>query len=116
MKRGIRTIVGLHAYEGGTGLTLREDAAALAGTPVDGVCLFREGAFVMAFAEGRTLRILNTLNKPVTGIIAGRDGKPFMPAGSIRPGEETGFSLTDAPELVRAFCGDEEVPVWLTKV
>ena len=54
LKRGLRTVVGLHAYEGGTGLSLKEDIAALQKTAVDGVCLFREGAFAMAFMEERT--------------------------------------------------------------
>jgi len=112
MKRNLRTIVGLHAYEGGTGISLREDIDALSNTSVDGVCLFREGAFAMAFAEGKKLYFLNTLDKPVTGIIAGQDGEKIVPDNPILPGEEKCFELNKAPDIVRAFADDCEVSVW----
>jgi len=115
MKRGLKTIVGLHAYDGGTGLSLREDMGALEGAGMDGVCLFRDGAFVMARSESRTLHILNTLDKPVTGLAAGPDGEMFVPDNPILPGEEASFTLTEAPSVVRAFSEDTEVCIWLEK-
>lgn len=114
LRRNIRTIVGLHAYEGGTGPGLRDDADALADIPVDGICLFREGAFAMAFAEGKTLRLANTMNKPVTAVAVGRSGGPISLDAPVLPGEEACIRLSRIPDVVRAFSDEGEVSVWLS--
>lgn len=111
LRYGLRTVMGLQAYEDGTGATLREDLAALQGLPVDGVCLFRYGAFVQAEQEGEKLLIRNPLEKPVTALKAcGRDLPLEKP---ILPGEETYVSLPCAPEELRAFSEEKECPVYL---
>ena len=111
LRYGLRTVMGLQAYEDGTGATLREDLAALQGLPVDGVCLFRYGAFVQAEREGEKLLIRNPLEKPVTAMQAcGRDLPLEKP---ILPGEETYVSLHCAPEELRAFSEEKECPVYL---
>lgn len=108
-KRGLRTVMGLHAYEGGTGDTLREDIAALEGAPIEGVCLFREGAFVLADMLEGELRIFNPLDKPVTALMDGEESIALD--APVLPGEER---LLDAsPKQLRAFANDTEVPVYL---
>lgn len=113
LKRGLRTVMGLHAYEGGTGATLREDIAALADAPIDGICLFREGAFAMAYAEGEKLQIYNPLDKTITGIIARKDAQRITLENGILPGEERSLLLPFEPDSLRVFSGDTEVSVYL---
>ncbi len=110
-RRGLRTVMGLHAYEGGTGSTLRADIAALSGAPVAGVCLFREGAFVMAFAEGRSLRIFNPLEAPLCSLTDGDDPIPLDTP--ILPGEERMLRLSARPDRLKAFTAAGEVCVYL---
>lgn len=110
-KRGLHTVMGLHAYEGGTGDTLREDMAALEGAPVEGVCLFREGAFVMAFAEGGTLQVFNPLDAPVTALCDG--DSPIALDSPILPWEERTLQIAAAPERLRAFTEAGEVCIHL---
>ena len=113
VKKGLRTVMGLHAYEGGTGPSLRGDILSLENCAVSGICLFREGAFAMAFAEGRTLSVVNTLDTPITTILAG-PGESALPLDSaLMPGQEQRFTLPAASDLVRAFTGNTEVCVYL---
>jgi len=112
LKKGLRTIAGLHAYEGATCESLIQDIDAVKDMPVDGICLFRDGAFAMAFTEGRELAIVNTLDQPITGIIAGSDD-PITPENAILPGEERHFRLFGTPDTVRVFTGTSEACVFL---
>lgn len=113
MKKGLKTVMGLHAYEGGTGATLREDMAALKDAPIDGLCLFREGAFAMAYAEDGKLQIYNALDKPITRIIARKNGGAIVPENVILPGEEKSFPVSVEPDALQVFSGDTEVCVYL---
>jgi len=102
-----RTMVGLHAYEGGTGLSLSLDRRAAEAVPgVEGVCLFREGAFVWAFREGRSMTLLNPLPKAAASCritVAGEEAVLETPVG---PGEERTFDLPFSPDLVRVYDAD----------
>lgn len=112
-KRGLRTVMGLHAYEGGSGDTLREDIAALEGAPIEGICLFREGAFVMAdMAQGK-LRIFNPLDRPVTALMDG--SAPIALDAPILPGEERLLDVSTVPAQLRAFADAAEVSVYLAQ-
>lgn len=110
MKRGMKTVVGVHAYEGGTGLTLRDDMAVLDGTPVDGICLFREGATALAFAGEKTLCVYNALEETVTRVMA--DGHETEI--TIAPGEEKTMAVAQRPAAVRAFAGEKEISIFVT--
>ena len=112
-KRGLRTVMGLHAYEGGTGDTLRADIAALRDAPVEGICLFREGACVMAFAEGNVLRVFNPLESPVTALSDGE--APIALDGPLQPGEERSL-IVPTPRQLRAFTAAGEAPVYLSAI
>ena len=110
LKRGLRVVMGLHAYEGGTGDTLRGDAASLEGVPVDGVCLFREGAFVVADTAEEKLRIFNPLDVPVISLCDG--DSPLALDSPILSGEERLLDLSHIPAKLRAFTGDQEVCIY----
>ena len=115
MKRGMQTIVGVHAYEGGTGETLLADIAALKDVPVAGVCLFREGATVLAFPAEGGIDAHNPLDNAVTRIDA-RKGDAWVSIDcDIQPGEEKHLPLDFAPEGLRAFTGDKEVSIYLAR-
>ena len=114
LRRGLRTVVGLQAYEGGTGATLREDLAVLRDEPVDGVCLFREGAFVLALQEGTELLIRNPLDKPVSALQA--CGRKIPLQEPVLPGTESRVSLPCVPEDLRAFSGEEECCIFFPPV
>ena len=112
-KHGLRTVMGLHAYEGGTGDTLREDMAALQNSPAEGICLFREGAFVMAFAEDGTMQLFNPLDKPITALF---DGEHHLPLdGTILPGEKRTLRIASTPKRLRAFAEAGEVCIHLAE-
>ena len=114
LRRGLRTVAGLHAYEGGTGDTLREDLSSLRDEPVDGVCLFREGAFILALREEKGLLIRNPLEKPVTALQA--CGQDILLKEPVLPGTERRVSLPCAPDGLRAFSGEEECCIFLPPV
>lgn len=107
LKKGVRTVIGLHAYDGGTAYTLRDDISALKGLPVEGVCLFREGAFVPVFSDGEHWTLYNALNHPLTAVRTGACSAVFDPP--VQPGEERAFSLPCPAEEIRVFSGETEV-------
>ena len=113
MARGMKTIVGVHAYEGGTGVTLQQDIAAVQDIPVEGVCLFREGATALAFAEGSKVDLHNPLDNEITRIDAVRGDETVQLACSVLPGEEKSIVLPFAPQTLRAQTGDKEVCIYL---
>lgn len=110
-KRNVRTVMGLHAFEGGTGGTLLEDIRALKGAPTEGICLFRAGAFVMAWHDGGRLWLYNPLEASVTAVLA--DGEPLPLRTPLEPGEESSVPLSAFPKEIRAFTEDREVCAYL---
>ena len=113
MARGMKTIVGVHAYEGGTGVILQQDIAAVQDIPVEGVCLFREGATALAFAEGSKVDLHNPLDSEITRIDAVCGDETVQLACSVLPGEEKSIALPFAPQTLRAHTGDKEVCIYL---
>ena len=111
-KRGLKTIMGLHAYEGGTGVTLKADIAALDGAPIEGTCLFREGAFVQAYMEGNILHLVNTLDVPITKAYTNNNCPLPLENNPILPGDARSFPLASRPDFLSAFTGDKEVCVY----
>ena len=107
LQRGARTVMGLHAYDGGTAATLARDIAALNALPIDGICLFREGAFVPLFADGEKLTLFNALESPITALQAGPKCVPFD--SPVQPGEERSVSVSCPPDQIRVFSGKTEV-------
>ncbi|MBR5289157.1 MAG: hypothetical protein IKU34_11315 [Clostridia bacterium] len=115
LRRGLKTVMGLHAYDGGTGPSLAGDIAALDVSSVSGICLFREGACVFSFACGQTLTVFNPLSQPLTRVIAGAAEQSAELECSISPGEAMRFALPFTPDAVRAFAGNAEQCVYLTQ-
>ena len=110
LARNVRTVAGLHAYEGATGVTLRDDIAALKGAGTAGICLFREGAFVMAREEGPVLWLYNPLKKPVTALAA--EDRPIPLSSPVAPGCEGRVHISGTAAGLRAWTGGDEVPVF----
>ena len=109
IKRGLKTIMGLHAYDTGTGITLSQDIAALQDAPIDGVCLFRFGAFAMAFWDSSVLRLVNTLSQPITDITPFPGSRTITLSPPILPGEDRAVPLPALPDSIRVFSGKGEV-------
>ena len=113
--RGLKTIIGLQAYEGGTGLTLQKDLQAVKDAPVEGVCLFREGAHLQAFAENGKLQLHNPTQETVTSIqISARQERCNLPI-RLETDETRDIALPFEPETVQAFSGESEHCVYLIK-
>ena len=110
LKHGLKTVVGLHAYEGGTQATLQADIAALADTPVEGVCLFREGAFVMAFAGPESLTVYNAMDVTITRLMVDDQAHDV----SLASGDDITLPCPGA-STVQAFNGDKELCVYLVR-
>lgn len=109
-KHGLKTVAGLHAYEGATGPSLREDLNALAGSGAEGFCLFRAGSFLLALPESGRTRLVNLLDRPVTALRRG--GLLLCLPEPVLPGKEKLLSLPAGAEALRAFSGEQEVCVW----
>ena len=103
LRHGVKTLVGVQAYEGGTGLTLRDDLLAVKKSGAAGACLFREGGAVWAFRSEGEISLLNPFSVPVAAcrISAGEESArievnadPFM---------ERSFAVPFRPEAVQAW-------------
>ena len=108
----LRTVMGLHAFDGGTGPSLLEDIQALQGVLTEGICLFRESTFVMARAEGGCLWLYNPLPAPVTAVMA--DGKQLPLDTLLLEGEGRTVPIAGSPKNLRVFAGEKEVCVYQT--
>lgn len=117
VRYGVPSVIGVHAYEGGTGETLAQDIKAASGVPgVRGVCLFREGASVWAFCRGGTVSILNPFQKPLGHCLICVDGTETKLETPVAPLEEKEFNLPFTPEYIRAFDSDGgEVCVYMAE-
>ena len=78
------------------------------------MCLFREGAFILALREEKGLLIRNPLEKPVTALQA--CGQDILLKEPVLPGTERRVSLPCAPDGLRAFSGEEECCIFLPPV
>ena len=114
LKHGIKTVAGLHAFEGGTGITLAQDIAALKDTAVEGICLFREGAFVMAHLHHNELTLWNALEETITSVKLCAGQEELSLDVALAPGEEKVLPVPFVPEVLRVFGADGEKSVYLT--
>lgn len=114
MKKGVQPVMGLHAYEKGTGATLLADKRAVENMEgVKGVCLFREGATALAWADDKGLRLYNALSQPITKISAGKEGETVMIEKTVAPGEDIHIDLPFCPDSTGVFTESGEVSVYL---
>ncbi|MBQ4193239.1 MAG: family 10 glycosylhydrolase [Clostridia bacterium] len=103
-----KVMTGLHAYEGGTALTLKADRRAaerVEGT--DGVCLFREGAFAWVWADGGQITLSNPTRRALTACTARRGNAVLTRSVAVEPGGTTELHLPFSPDEVRVFAGGE---------
>ncbi len=111
LRHGLSVIMGVQAFAESTGPTLQEDIFALKDLPADGVCLFREGTYVMAVSSGRKLNVYNALENSITRLTVHRGDHSAELEETIAPGAETVFTLPFEPETVRVYQGEREVCV-----
>ena len=113
-KHGVPALIGVHAYEGATGLTLREDIDAVQGlSGVLGACLFREGSAAWVFSAGRRATVYDPLAAPLTALSVIAGDREERIAADIPAGAERDIELPFEPEAVRAFTADGEVCAYL---
>lgn len=115
VQHNIKTIVGLHAYEGGSGLALQADINMLQGVPVEGICLFREGATALAGMDGRKLCLYNALDEAITCVSITNGTEEAALRTEIPADETQQINLPFEPEAVRVLAGKAERCVYVTK-
>ncbi|MCQ2458307.1 MAG: family 10 glycosylhydrolase [Clostridia bacterium] len=116
LRRGMHTLAGIHAFEGGTAESvMKETEAALKVKGVSGICLFREGAVIPAWADEHEVRVYNPSGEPVTGFILRCGENDVKVEKEIAPYQEAVVSTPEKPTLVRVFSGEKELPVYLCK-
>ena len=103
LKRGMKTVVGLHAYEEGTGISLQKDIHALERVPIQGICLFREGAMALAYADGKRLQIYNAMDEMITKVLINSQEEAILLNETIASGDEKKFVLSCIPKTVQVF-------------
>ena len=105
-----QVVTGLHAYEGGGGLTISADRHAAEAVPgTSGVCLFREGTFVWAFTAGPRLTLRNPLQKTLTSCRIGHGSAALTRGIALEPGGTQILDLPFLPETVQIWTADGEV-------
>jgi hypothetical protein len=114
MRRKIKTLAGLHAYDGGTARSLKADITSLKGIGLEGICLFRYGAFILAIAENNGLHLINPTNTSVTQIRCTCKDSSQVIALSLLPGKEISLSLPFMPDDIDVFSGDTPVCAYLS--
>ena len=113
---GLKTVMGLQAFAESTGITLRDDIAALQNVPTDGICLFREGSCAMAYRNGRGLTVYNATECTITGVAASCGSENEKWQTELAPGSEKQFCLPFTADTVRAFSGEQEICIYMTDV
>ena len=115
MRYGVKPVMGLHAYEKGDGKQLLADKRAVENMEgVLGVCLFREGATALAWAEEKGLRLYNALEEKIVKIAAYKGEEEAILAQEIAANEDVHIALPFTPDLVRVYGADKELSVYLT--
>ena len=116
MKHAAKALAGLHAYDGGTGLTLFKDMrAAQSVQGVSGICLFRYGTSLLAAADGKTLTLTNPTNLSVTRIELSNDVQKKSIEILIAPGQNAQIPLPFSAAILRAWSEDKEICAYMTK-
>ncbi|MBR6008394.1 MAG: family 10 glycosylhydrolase [Clostridia bacterium] len=115
LRFGPKVLTGLHAYEGGTGETLKKDMAAVLGVEgVSGVCLFRYGTAVLALVNGNKLTVTNPTDAPVTALeLSGGKGKQGFEM-TIPSGESVDIPYSAGYDALRAWSGDKEICAFMS--
>lgn len=116
LSRGMHTLAGIHAFEGGTAESVLKDTeTALKVKGISGVCLFREGAVIPVWADEHEARVYNAAEEPLTRLVLQYGDKAVTVSREIARYEEASVVTEEKPDLVRAFAGEKELPVYLCK-
>ena len=113
IRHNLKTIMGMHAYEGGSGASLQADIQTLRGVPVEGICLFREGATALAGKDGQKLILYNALDKPITCIRISNGVEETTLQTDVAADTTQEIGLPFEAETVRVFTDEAEQSVYL---
>ncbi len=114
MRNGLHTVTGIHAFEGGNGISVQKDVVAAKSVDgVDGVCLFREGATCLAWKENGDVSLYNPTKQEISSLILHGKDEMHSVQVSIKTGQEKTLSISFEPTCIQAFAGKTEVPVYL---
>ena len=106
LRYGVKTLVGVQSYEGGTGLTLRDDLLAAEKSGAAGACLFREGAAVWAFPGEGKISLLNPFPGPIASCRISSGEESAEIGTPLEPFTEREFAVPFRPQAVQAFDAD----------
>ncbi len=112
---GLKPVAGLHAYAGGTGEQLKADIESLRNTPVEGICLFREGAMSVAVCDEKKIRVFNPTDTDITQIGVAQADQYVVLNKCIPAGEDAEVTAPFAADTVRVFSGEQETCVYTTQ-
>ena len=98
LRHGVKTLVGIQAYEGGTAVQARDDIRAAEASGAEGVCLFREGGSVWAFREGGMLTLVNPLPRAVSVCRVTEEGTERTLETPVGPRQEASFAVSGTPD------------------
>ncbi|MBQ7868510.1 MAG: family 10 glycosylhydrolase [Clostridia bacterium] len=115
VQHNVKTIVGLHAYEGGSGPALQADINVLQNVAVEGICLFREGATALAGKNGRKLCLYNALDEAITCVHVTNGTEEAMLNVEIAENEAQQLMLPFEAESIRVLTGEAERCVYVTR-
>ena len=111
-ERGIQTLIGIQAYDNFSSSLLHKDLYALNDTKTMGFCLFREGAFALAFSEDDGITIVNPLDFSLSSFELVYDSYSETISASLPRGDELHLSLNSIPEYIRSFDNNGEICVY----
>lgn len=80
---------------------------------MEGVCLSREGAGAMAFADGSPIDLYSPLAATTTRIEVRRGDEGVTVECGVLPGEEKTIRLPFEAAALRAFAGEKEICIYL---
>ncbi len=114
MQRGLHIVTGIHAFDGGTGLSVQKDVAAAENIKgADGVCLFREGAVCLAWQEAGDIALYNPTKQKVTSLLLHGKSEMRSVEVSVEAGQKARLPAAFEPSCIQAFAGGKELPVYL---
>ncbi|MBQ3170193.1 MAG: hypothetical protein IJB99_10590, partial [Clostridia bacterium] len=111
-EHGIKTLIGIQAYDNFSSSLLHKDLFALKDTKTMGFCLFREGAFALAFSEDDGITIVNPLDTAVTSLELVYDSHIETICSSLPRGGEMHLYVEHMPEYIRGFDNNGEICVY----
>ena len=111
-----KMLAGLHAFEGGSGLTLCKDIRAAQNIEgVDGICLFRYGTSLISVVREGMLELMNPTDTPVTRIAFYDGTQEESIEVSLATKQDIRIKLPFDAKILRAWSGEKEICAFMTE-